>query len=79
MDGAFRGSTSPSNRPHLSLLEPKNQLRLADSGCDPPAPCPARQDKPDLKIGGAQRATGGQAGKADDFARGLFRQNRRTP
>jgi len=53
-------------------------LRLADFRCNPPAPCPARKDKPDLKIVGSQRATGGQAGKADDFVRGLFSQNRKT-
>jgi hypothetical protein len=67
----------PEQSAAFELLEPENQLRLADFGCDPPAPCPARKDKPDFKIVGSQRATGGQAGKADDFACGLFRQNRK--
>jgi hypothetical protein len=37
---------------------------------------PGAKDKPDLEIVGSQRVAWGQAGKADDFARGLFRQNR---
>jgi hypothetical protein len=48
----------PSNPAAFELLEPENELRLADFSRDPPAPCPARQDKPDLKIVGAQRTQG---------------------
>ena len=66
----------PEQSAAFDLLEPKGELRLADFGCDPPAPCLARKDKPDLKIVGPQRVAWRQAGKADDFARMLFRQNR---
>nr|WP_235983293.1 hypothetical protein [Bradyrhizobium australiense] len=60
----------------FELVEPKSELRLPDFGRDPPARYPARKDKPDLKIVSSQRAAWRQAGKADDFAHGLFRQNR---
>src|SRR5258705_2530186 len=66
----------PEQSAAVESIEPKGELRLADFGCDPPAPCPARKDKPDLKIVGSQRVAWRQAGKADDFARGLFHQNR---
>src|SRR5829696_419099 len=66
----------PEQSAAFELREPQGELRLADLGCDPPAPGPARQDKPDLKIVGLQRLAWRQAGKADNFAGGLFGQNR---
>jgi hypothetical protein len=68
----------PEQSAAFELPEPEGELRLADFGCDPLAPYPARKDKPDLKIAGSQRVARGQAGKADDFARGLPLQSPRA-
>src|SRR6202048_4547212 len=61
--------------PAVDPLEPERQLGLADLGGNAPAPSVRCEHKADLKILRSQHLCGKQAGKANNFGRGLLCQD----